>query len=74
MYVSLELKVYKLYFGFMFARKFANWVQFANGTKFRERDNIFANMTFMFANGQRSRMGRNIYTAMMKFVGGREAS
>ena len=26
----------------------------------RERDKMFANGTFMFANGQRSRMGRNI--------------
>ena len=26
----------------------------------RERDKMFANMTFLFANGQRSRMGRNI--------------
>ena len=27
----------------------------------RERDKMFANMTFLFANGQRSRMGRNIF-------------
>ena len=54
---------------------FANGVQFANRTKcsrtgqnVRKKDKMFANGTFMFANGQRSRIGRNIYITHLSFL------
>ena len=45
----------------MFVRKFADWIQFANGTKCSRTGQNVHERDKMFANGQRSRMGRNIY-------------
>ena len=50
----------------MFVRKFASWIQFANGTKFSRTGQNFREQDKMFANGQRSRMGRNIYVTDKK--------